>query len=443
VAQAIAAAAYLNVIVLDHAPLLLASDAAAPLINLSGAVNAVIFAAVVAFVVDRWRSGTAPWRRRVGPLLWLGGLALGTLVLFFVNEVLAEPIGGPPFWMFLVAYAGFPLLFLAGLVRIRFARASVAELLLELERPMAPGDLRNAVANALGDESVEVAYWLPDERGYIDLEGRPVRLPTADGGRGITHVEREGRRVAAIVHDRAVEDDPHLLRAAAAAAALALDNARLQAELRSRLDELNASRRRIVRAADDERKRIERNLHDGTQQRLTSVALGLAYVASKLAADPDAAQDALGQARAGLATALAELRDLSQGIHPGNLTERGLGPAIEDLAYASPLPVRVVSTVATRLEEPIEATAYYVVAEALANIIKHAQARHVSVALEYDAAGELVVTVSDDGIGGANPANGTGLKGLADRVSAIGGSLDVESQVGHGTTLRAVIPCGS
>jgi signal transduction histidine kinase len=198
-----------------------------------------------------------------------------------------------------------------------------------------------------------------------------------------------------------------------------------------------------MRAADDERRRIERNLHDGTQQRLTSVAFGLAFAASKLDADPSAAADALGQARDGLATALAELRDLSQGIHPGNLTERGLGPAIEDLAYASPLPVRVVSTVATRLDEPIEATAYYVVAEALANVTKHARARHVSVALEHDVGHELVVTVSDDGIGGADTANGTGLKGLVDRVSAIGGTLDVDSRHGRGTTVRAVIPCGS
>jgi signal transduction histidine kinase len=376
-------------------------------------------------------------------LLWLGGLALGTLVLFFINEVLAEPIASPPFWMFLVAYAGFPLLFLAGLVRIRLARASVAELVLELEKPMAPDDLRNAVADALGDPTVEIAYWIADQGRYVDLDGRPITLPPADAGRGVIHVEREDRRVAAIVHDQALEDDPHLLRAAAAAAALALDNARLQAELRSQLDELDASRRRIMRAADDERRRIERNLHDGTQQRLTSVAFGLAFAASKLDADPRAAADALGQARDGLATALAELRDLSQGIHPGNLTERGLGPAIEDLAYASPLPVRVVSTVATRLDEPIEATAYYVVAEALANVTKHARARHVSVALEHDVGHELVVTVSDDGIGGADTANGTGLKGLVDRVSAIGGTLDVDSRDGRGTTVRAVIPCGS
>jgi signal transduction histidine kinase len=440
-ARLLAAAAYLNVVVLDHAPRLFSIEMAAGMVSLSGVVNALIFAGVLGFLVHRWHGGSEPWRRRVGPLLWLGAIALGTLVLFFVNEILAEPIANPPFWLFLAAYAGFPVLFLGGLLRIRLARASVAELLLALERPMAPHDLRDALARALNDSTVEIAYWLADEGRYVDLEGQRTALPSYGERRAITLVEREGRRVAAIVHDRALDDDPQMLRAAAAAAALALDNARLQAALGARLQELAASRRRIVQAADDERKRIERNLHDGTQQRLTSIALELALAASKMSSDPTAAGQALDHARGGLATALAELRDLSQGIHPGNLTERGLGASVEDLAYASPLPIRVVNNLVTRLDEPIEAAAYYIVAEALANVTKHASARHVSVGLEQEP-GQLVVTVSDDGVGGAEIGNGTGLKGLTDRVSALGGTFEVESLPGRGTTVRAVIPCG-
>ena len=246
--------------------------------------------------------------------------------------------------------------------------------------------------------------------------------------------------MGAIFHDARLTQEPERLRAVAAAVALTLDNERLQAELRARLDELSASRARILRAAHDERKRIERNLHDGTQQRLTSVAMELGMAKSRLKLDPLAADEALGLARSGLAVALAELRDLSQGIHPGILTERGLGAAVEDLAYANALPVSVTATVHTRLDEPVEAAAYYVVAEALANVTKHAQASNVAVVMDHEP-GQLTLTITDDGVGGADPARGTGLNGLADRVQALGGSLELRSELGNGTTLSAVIPC--
>ena len=161
---------------------------------------------------------------------------------------------------------------------------------------------------------------MPDERRYVDIDGQLVEVPTADGGRAVTVVERDGRRVAAIIHDESLNEQPELIRAAGAAAALALDNERLQAELRVRLDELSASRARIVRAADLERKRIERNLHDGTQQRLTSIAMALGLAESQLKSDPEAARQNLHQAKTALGAALAELRELSQGIHPAILT---------------------------------------------------------------------------------------------------------------------------
>jgi signal transduction histidine kinase len=223
-----------------------------------------------------------------------------------------------------------------------------------------------------------------------------------------TLVEREGRRVAAILHDEALSDDPELLRAVSAAAALALENARLQAELRARLDELKAAQGRIVGAADLERKRIERNLHDATQQRLTSVTLALGLADSKLSSDPAAAHTSLAQAKQTLAAALAELRDLSQDIHPNVLTEGGREPALEDLAYTTPLPVRVAADVNGRLPEQVEAGAYYVIAEALTNVAKHACASGAAVTLRREN-GHLALLVRDDGVGGADPSRGSGL----------------------------------
>jgi signal transduction histidine kinase len=202
-----------------------------------------------------------------------------------------------------------------------------------------------------------------------------------------------------------------------------------------------ASRARIVQAADLERKRIERNLHDATQQRLTSVAIALGIAESKLRSDPQAAGAILDQAKEGLVVALAELRDLSQGIHPGILTERGLGTAVEDLAYSAPIPITVDSDLRGRLPEQVEAGAYYVVAEALANVAKHADASSATVSLSTRN-GLLVLAIRDDGVGGADPRRGSGLRGLGDRVQALGGTLEVESRPGNGTVLRAEIPCG-
>jgi signal transduction histidine kinase len=441
-AAGLVGAVYLDLGVLYHAPLLLGeAGLGGRLYDASFAFGAVLFLAASALLVQRWRAGSRAWRRAVAPLLWTGALALALLAVFNADQVLARPVGAVPMWAFRVAFVAIPFAFLAVLLRVRLARASVAELVVELEEARPSGALRDALARALGDPSLTVAYWLPDERRYVDLEGRPVELPGASQGRMATVVEREGHRVAAIVHDRALDDDPGLIRAAGAAAALALDNERLQAELRARFDELKASRARIVEAADQERKRIERNLHDGTQQRLTSIALALGLAESKLASDPQAAGASVRQAKQALETALAELRDLSHGIHPSVLTTRGLGPALEDLAYTAPLPVTVTAELNGRLPERVEAGAYYAVAEGLANIAKHAGASTATVVLARNH-GRLLLRVRDDGIGGADPTRGSGLRGLSDRLQALGGTFEVDSPPGRGTELRATIPCG-
>jgi signal transduction histidine kinase len=217
---------------------------------------------------------------------------------------------------------------------------------------------------------------------------------------------------------------------------------RLNDELHARLEELAASRARIVTAGDVERRRLERNLHDGAQQRLVALSLALRLAQAKLDSDPAGARQTHAAAGEELSLALAELRELARGLHPAVLTDRGLRPAVEMLAGRAPVPVEIEEVPAERLPEPVEAAAYYLIAEALTNVAKYAAASSVRVRVVTSDA-TVVVEVADDGAGGADPAAGTGLRGLADRLEALGGSLDVVSPPGAGTSLRAEIPADS
>jgi len=299
-------------------------------------------------------------------------------------------------------------------------------------------DLREGLARALGDPALELAFWMPELSRYVDAAGRPVELPADDDPRRtVTEVSRQDRRVAAIVHDRA--QDRATVRAAGAATALLLDNRRLDAELRARLVELRASRARLVEAADAERRRLERNLHDGAQSRLVALALTLRLArmgvrdGSETAALLDTSLDELRQS-------LDDLRDLARGIHPAVLSDCGLDPAVRALAARAPVPVDIVGGPTGRLPAAVETAAYFVVAEALTNVSKYARAAHATVRVER-VDGHLLVDVSDDGIGGATPDGGSGLRGLSDRVAALSGTLEVSSPPGHGTRLRADLPC--
>ncbi len=342
---------------------------------------------------------------------------------------------------FLTGFAAVPFAFLASLLGLRLRRAGVAALIVRLSRVGDTAELRDALADALRDPSLELAFWVPDRGGYVDGQGREVTLPATGGERAGTLVERDGRRIGALFHDVALRDEPELVDAVVAAAGLALDNARLQAELRAQLAELRASRVRLVEAAATERRRIERNLHDGAQQRLVSVAFVLGLARSRLPGDPIAAGSALTEAQSGLAQALDELRRLSQGIHPGVLVERGLRVAIAELAWAAPVPTHVAWHAPDRLSEAVELTGYYMVAEALANAAKHARATSVRIRVS-DQDGRATIAVSDDGVGGAHAERGTGLHGLTDRVEALGGRLTVLSPVGAGTTIQMEVSCG-
>ena len=253
-------------------------------------------------------------------------------------------------------------------------------------------------------------------------------------------MDHGGRRVAAIVCDAAIYDENQMVKSAGAAVALALENERLNAELRARVEELRASRTRIVEAGLGERRRLERDLHDGAQQRLVALRLSLRLARDHALRDPEGGAALIDEAMAELDAALAELRELARGIHPAVLTDRGLEPALDALASRAPLPVEVKSAAAD-LPPAVESAAYFVVAEALTNVAKYASASRAEVSVAR-VNGHALVEVHDDGVGGADPGRGSGLAGLADRVAALDGRLDVDSPPGAGTTVRAAIPCG-
>jgi PAS domain S-box-containing protein len=647
---------------------------------------------VVAVLIRRWRRATPAFRRVLTPVFATFGVTVLTLGTWIAFDAFDFPGDTLVYALALTALLTVPLAFLLGLLRTRLARSSVSQLVLELGEGAVHGNLRGALARALGDPSVQVVY--PVGEGiYADVEGNRVELPREDGRRATTFVERDGRCIAALIHDASLREDATLVEAVAAAAGLALENQRrlaaladsearnralldalpdlmfrigrdgtyldfkgkaadlaappetligskvhdilpheaanrimrcatkvlergtrletveyelrlqdvdryfearvvpsgddevllivrditerkhaetqiqsLQDELRARYaqlererdfiravvqaapsffclvdphgrivrfnrtlelaagisdeeevrgkhfcevfiapeergsvvremidvfaarafgereshwitadgrrllvawsatpivdasgeqrylisgiditerkrheEEIRASRARLVEAADVERRRLERNLHDGAQQRLVALSISLRLAHGKLESDPEAARQILNDAGDQLAHALEELRELARGIHPAVLTDRGLEPALQALVARTPLPVTVAEAPDDRLPEPVEAAAYYVVSEALANMTKYAQASAATIRIARDN-GRAVVEVCDDGVGGADPGQGSGLRGLTDRVEALDGRLEIDSAPGHGTRIRAEIP---
>jgi PAS domain S-box-containing protein len=639
----------------------------------------------------RWHAASRPIRRVLAPVYVSAGVTLALLAITLLVGTAFQEAGNVLFWIVIVSFAAVPLAFIVGLLSGRLARAGVGQLVLDLGKPHAPGELKEALARALGDPTLRLAYWIPDTRSFADFEGNPIELPEPDGEELVTMVEREGRTVAALIHHRSLEEDPLLVESAAATAALALESerrhaalAKAQARNRALLDavpdlmfrmtrdgvyleykgraedlavppnqligasahdilpkdvadplvegirraidtgeivsgeyrleldgrlrdfearivkageeavlivrefternsaqaelerlhlelqqrhreleherdfagtvvdstpsllclvtpggyivrfnhslfqlsgrrdddltrgnafwdvfiapeereivrervlqvaeeggsgeyestwitvdgerhtvawsttplrddkghprllicgvditerkeyeaELRRSRARLLEASDIERRRLERNLHDGAQQRLVSLSLALRLAQARIAEDPEGADRLLSQAGEELSQALEELRELARGIHPAILSDRGLGPALEALAARTPLVIDM-KMVEERLPEPVEAAAYYVVSEALTNVAKYAEASSVAVSIAR-VNGRAVVEIADDGIGGADPKRGSGLRGLVDRVEALDGDLEVESPPGSGTRIRAVIPC--
>jgi signal transduction histidine kinase len=326
---------------------------------------------------------------------------------------------------------------LAGLLVAPWQQMAVADLVVELGEARS-GTVRGQLSRALGDPSLEIGYWLPDRAAYVDAEGRVLALPDTSSGRSVTLVEREGQPVAVLVHDPAVLEDPGLLEAVTAAARLAAANARLRAEVRARVEELAASRRRILEARDEERRRLERRLREGAEARLRELAVTLRRGQGSVSGEQT--RDQIAHAEEQLGRTLEELRRLAQGLHPRVLAEHGLADALAALAKDFPVPVDL-NVASPQLPQRVAAAAYFVCAEALANTAKHAAAARVTVAVT-SSDGRLRVEIADDGVGGADPAYGSGLRGLADRVETLGGTLRVQSTPGRGTRLAAEIPLG-
>ena len=406
------------------------------------AVSSLGFAASVCLailLVARWLKGTRPVRRASAPaaagavtLLFLGGLILQAVFTTAQSPYLV--------WPTLVGLVLVPVVFLAGVWRMWVARAAVGDLFVDLGS-IGGRPLQAALAKALGDPTLTLAYWLPQFGSYTDSDGEKLELPVDDDKRLLAVVEQDGERVAAIVYDSSLAEERKLLDAVVAAAGIALKNERLGAELRARVNELSASRARIVGAGDEERRRLERNLHDGAQQRLVALGMQLRLLGPRIRTDPAAAEALVASAAAELATSVDELRELAHGIHPAVL-DHGLTVALESLAARSSVVTAVSVDLFERLPEVVEVAAYFVASEALANVAKHAQASAVQITVSRGAKGALV-EVADDGVGGADDADGSGLRGLADRVEALGGQLRISSPLGTGTTISAVIPCAS
>jgi signal transduction histidine kinase len=396
-----------------------------------------VTATVVALIAWRFWQARGYARRAMTGIIWVAlPIAAYIVILSFPDN-----LGLPSLLMYgfgpLILIAG-PAAYAFGMFRTKSARQAVGAALVDLEPGPSPGRLRDALARALGDPGLQLAMLAPDHRSYTDTNGNNVDSARLPAGRMLTPLEPG--RDAVLIHHEDLRHEPDLVKIAVTAASLALEHARLAAEVEAQLDQVRASRARIVEAGDAERRRLERDLHDGAQQRLVTLSLALGMARSRAAGGDPELESLIESASKEAREALAELRELARGIHPAVLTETGLAGAIEALVERSPVAVTIAAVPGERLPAAIEATAYFVVSEALANVAKHVQSGSAEVAVRRFP-GRLAVRVSDDGAGGARPELGSGLRGLADRVASVGGVLHLDSPPGCGTCLEADIPC--
>lgn len=419
---------------------------------LPAVVFPLVLLLVVALILRRWWLGGRARRRSLTPVLGsLVPIALAFLPTTILTFLAAVGVRGVDATNGLSGelYSASPLLlitmpagFLIGLLRSGLDMTTVGSLVVKLSSGLQAERLQSALADALHDPSLEVVYWVPSLDSFADIQGRAVQLPGPDSERAASVLGGGKSPVAALVYDSSLLLEPELVDAAGAAARMALENAGLQAQLRAQLEEVRQSRARLVEAAQSERQRVERDLHDGAQQQLVTLLLSLQATKAEATkhSDPETAASLDANITA-LKQALGDLRELARGIYPSILTEAGLVPAIRSLAERSPIPVDVKEDLGDRRLSPqLEATLYFVAAEAITNAVKHSDGRHISVAME-GRSGSICLDVSDDGRGGADLRAGTGLRGLSDRVAAAGGRLEVHSRTGRGTTIHSEIPC--
>ena len=407
--------------------------------ELARAPGATIALAAAVVIAAAWRCWDAHGLERRVRMVPLGcALAVGaTLVLAAIDRVAGLGAADFATWAYdavIVVTAG---ALAADLLSGRTVRAAATGLVVDLAESQEPKALRAALARTVGDPALEVAYRVDDQ--WVDEAGRPLRLPAEDsGGRVTSVVEDGGIPVAALMHDPAALRDERLARSVEAAVRLALANVRLQTEVAARVREVAASRRRLVEAGDEQRRRLREELRGGAERRLSDVSHDLAALAADRS---DEAGDALGLLVTELDEARADLARFAQGVHPRALTDGGLESALGELAEQAAVPV-VLDVPSRRFPAPYEAAVFFLCSEALANVAKYATASRARIDVTT-ADSTLVVRVADDGRGGADPGRGTGLRGLADRVEALGGTLSLTSPIGAGTRLEAVLPIGA
>ena len=390
--------------------------------------------ALAAFCVLRLGAATGPARRVLWPVL-LAGIALGVATAAHSVAVESRPPESPRDAAFRAVYAVTCTAVIAlalGLawpvVRAYRQRLALARIVGEIAATPEPGTVAAALGAALGDASLRIAYWLPVSRRYGDAWGRPLEEPAAEPGRTLTPLARAGRPIAVVSHSGTSAE---LEEEIGATVRFALDNERLTAEVLAQIDDLRASRTRIVETADAERRRLERDLHDGAQQRLLALSYDIRLARADAERDGDARTTAaLTGAVASTQAALGELRDIAHGIHPAILTQAGLGPALATLAESAPLPVELRDVTDGRYQASVEIAAYRTVVEALFDAAQRG-ATYVAVSAS-EGGHRLTVEVNDDGA-----ARTSGMIRLLDRVGALGGRLDLSP-----TLVRAEIPCG-
>lgn len=390
--------------------------------------------AVVTTALRAFRGASGPARRAVRPALGAVLVLEGVLVVGSLERLVELQADRAVLWAYDLAIAATAIVLTVDLLRARWTEAVVTGLVVDLGASQESVTLQHRLARALGDPSLVVGYVVSETGELVDEAGIPIQLPLPGSGRAVTPIDDNGERVAVLVHDEALLADRKLVDSVAAAARIAVANVGLQAETRARADEIEASRRRLVEAGDAQRRRLEQDLRLGAELRLDRVGELLAAARTTAGADTAAVQaleTELGDAR-------RELREFAHGVHPAILTERGLVAALTFLAERAPLPVEIDGAV-DRLPESVEVALYFVCSEALANVAKHARASRAAIELREER-GRVILRVEDDGVGGAAPTEGSGLRGLADRVEALGGRLEVESEPGGGTRVTAELP---
>jgi signal transduction histidine kinase len=411
-------------------------DGLLPTVARSPWATIALMTAVTIVAAGRRRAARGAERRALAAALAGAGAVGGTLALAAIARLAGADAGAAAVWAYEAAVAATACGLAAERLSGRRSGAAVTGLVVDLGDHHEPRALRAALARTLGDPGLEIAYRVPGADAWVDEVGRPSRLPAGDGAeRAVTFVHDQGSPVAALVHDPAVLEDQELVASAAATARLAVANVRMQAEIAAQVRQVAASRRRLVEAADDERRHLGDQLQTGAERRLAAISDRLVSVAGARAGETGAT---LNRLVVELDAARADLRRFAQGIHPRALTEQGLGVALADLAAQAAVPV-TLEVPAGRFSRVLEVAAFFVCSEALANVAKYAPASRVDLAV-WATSERVVMRVTDDGAGGADPTRGSGLRGLADRVEALGGALRVDSPPGAGTRLEAELP---